>query len=297
VGRRIIALTVAITALAVAPALAASGPVVAVVDSGVDMTHPALRKHLWTNPGEVAGNKVDDDGDGFVDDVHGADFVTGDGDPMDPRGHGTHIAGMVTKRSRARVMALRVIARDGRGTDSALAQAIDYAVAHGARVINLSVAYYDASDDIEAAVRRASDAGVLLVAAAGNDHENLDVRTVYPASYHVPTMLVVAATADGKLARWSARGRAGVDIAAPGSARSTLPGGRYGILEGTSQATARVTRAAAVILTAHPELDALAVRAALLGTAAKAPSLVKTTASGGALDVAAALTAISRVLG
>ena len=281
----------ALLALA-APARAASGPVVAVIDSGVDYTHPALRGHLWTNPGEIPGNRRDDDGDGFVDDVHGADFIGHDGDPMDPRGHGTHIAGIVGKS--ARIMALRVIRRDGLGPVPALVQALDYAVAHGARIINLSLAYYGPDPDLEAALARASAAGVLVDVAAGNDGEDLDKDPVYPGSFRTPGMIVVgAADRRGHMVSWSARSQTNVDLVAPGvDIRSTLPHRRYGLLSGTSQATAAVTRTAARLSAADPAATMQQLRDAILGGTAGHAALRTSTATGGALSVAGALHAL-----
>jgi subtilisin family serine protease len=283
-----------------APARAASGPVVAVIDSGVDLTHPALRGHLWTNPGEIPGNGRDDDGDGIVDDVHGADFIDHDGDPADPRGHGTHVAGIVARAGTgpqlgaatgAQIMALRVIRGDGVGPVRALVRAIRYAVAHGARVINLSLAYYGPAPSLEAALRRASAAGVLVDVAAGNDGENLDRDPVYPGSFRTPGMIVVgAADRRGRMVRWSARSRTRVDLVAPGvDVRSSLPGGRYGRLSGTSQATAEVTRVAVRLLSADPAATMGELRAAILAGTDLHPALRRETASGGALDLVGAL--------
>jgi subtilisin family serine protease len=298
--RRLLAATVLVCALVAAPAGAAGGhPIVAVVDSGVDASHPALDGLLWRNPGETPGNGVDDDHDGFVDDLHGADFLDRDGTPQDDRGHGTHIAGMVARRpmldrrlgrsTGARVMSLRVVGADGRGGTQALADAIFYAVEHRARVINISLAYYEPSLALTSALLFAHSRKVLVVTAAGNGHEDLDRTPVYPASYHLPGMLVVGAVVGPAIAWWSARGDTKVDIAAPADEVSTIPGNRWGKMTGTSQSAAHVSRAAALLMAARPRRSAWAVRRAILGGARPLAQLEATTATGGELDVRAAL--------
>jgi serine protease len=264
-------------ALLAAPARAhAAAPVVAVIDSGADLSHRALAGTLWRNPGETAGNGVDDDANGFIDDVHGADFVGHDGEPADGNGHGTHGACLVARagaprtRSAARLMILRVLNRRNAGPSAALASALDYAAAHGARIINLSVAYYGEDPAVRAALDRAAAAGALVVTAAGNKHENLDRVSVFPASYRSPSMLVVAASAGARLAPWSAFGARAVDLAAPGeSVRSCLPRGRYGLKSGTSQAAGMASNAAARLLASRPAATAADLQDAL--RAATAP--------------------------
>jgi subtilisin family serine protease len=288
---------------------AAPGPVVAVVDTGVDLTHPALRAHLWRNPGEIPANGIDDDHDGFVDDVNGADVVDGDGDPSDGQGHGTHIAGIValqpsrsvrTRHGRrrwlrpratgARIMAIRALGDDGRGDGAELARGIDYAIAHGARVLNLSLAYYGPDAAIRAALERAQAAGMTIVTASGNDGADLDAQPTYPAAFRLPGMIVVASATGRRLAATSGYGADVVDLAAPGvSIRSTVPGGRWGRMTGTSQATAAVSRAAVALLRARPGLSGLQVRAALTTTVRPAPATLGETITGGLLDLTAAL--------
>jgi subtilisin family serine protease len=270
---------------------------VAVIDTGVDVTHPALRGHLWTNPGELPGNGVDDDLDGYVDDVHGADTVDGDGRPDDVSGHGTHVAGIVVRRpgrhgrpTGARIMPIRVLGPDGHGDVEELAHGIDYAVQHGARVINLSVAHYDPDPFVWAAIGRASRAGVTIVCAAGNDATDLDLAPEYPAAYRFPGMIVVASIAEGLLSPFSGYGAGSVDIAAPGvRILSTLPGARWGRMTGTSQATAAVSRAAGILLRAAPTRSGQEVRAAILNGARRAPNTRGETRTGGVLDVDRAL--------
>ena len=186
---------------------------VAVVDTGVDLAHRDLAPNLWTNPGEVPGNGVDDDGDGFVDDVHGADFVNRDGDPTDDNGHGTHVAGIVAARGnngvgvaglawRARIMAVKVLGADASGDMAAVAEGVRYAVAHGARVINLSLTGPSPGADLAAAVAAAAAANVLVVAAAGNTHVDDDGSPTYPAALDAPNLVAVTSSDQrGRLAR------------------------------------------------------------------------------------------------
>jgi subtilisin family serine protease len=273
--------------------------VVAVVDSGADLRHRDLAPNLWTNAGEVPGNGVDDDGNGYVDDIHGYDLVDGDGDPQDTNGHGTHVTGVIGARGgngigvagvawRARIMVVRVLGDDATGFASTVADGIRYAVANGARVVNLSLAGPDYSDDLEAAVAEARAAGVLIVAAAGNDGRDLAAQPSYPASLPEDNVIGVAATAPGGgLSRISDRG-AGVDLAAPGEdVLSTALGGGLEWRTGTSMAAPHVTGALLLLAAARPDLDGPGLRDALLASAR--PGLPVTA---GTLDAGAALARI-----
>lgn len=257
-----------------------SSVIVAVVDSGVDLDHEDLADNIWVNTGEIAGNGVDDDGNGFVDDVNGWDFVDSDNDPNPaPNGtdddadgqvdggviHGTHVAGLIGAVGNnsvggsgvnwdVSIMAVRALDDEGYGNDPDIAQAVEYAADNGASVINLSLGAYGNSSEMEAAVQYAIDAGVLVMAAAGNDAVDINVDGFYPACSD-GVVGVAATNAADTAASFSNYGSTCVDIAAPGaSIFSTLFTDAtfgftdsYGYLSGTSMATPIVSGAAALI--------------------------------------------------
>jgi subtilisin family serine protease len=218
--------------------------VVAVIDSGVDYTHPDLKANMWRNPGEIAGNQMDDDVDGYVDDVHGFDFVAGRPDPMDSGEHGSHVSGTIAGTGnnesgvigvafQAKIMALR--ASDDGGASmptSAIIEAIEYATMmkrRGVNVVAINASFGGSSSTIaeRSAIQEAGGAGIVLCAAAGNDGADIDATPVFPASYRLPNMLVVAATDQmDTLAGFSNYGSTSVDLAAPGvNILSTTPPG------------------------------------------------------------------------
>lgn len=248
---------------------------VAVVDSGIQPGHPDLEAAIWINEGEVPGNGLDDDGNGYVDDVHGWDFVDDDADPS-PEGtdaeanHGTHVAGIIgaTQGNHlgisgvapgVMVMPVRVMS-GGHGSSDHVADGIDYAVRNGARVVNLSLggAY---SQLIDEALARASKAGVLVVAAAGNDGGS---EASFPASSRVSGVLGVAATDSRRqLATFSNRGF-GVDLSAPGVGILSTYGPRsYSAMSGTSMAAPHVAGAVALRLASRGRAGQGSVQAML----------------------------------
>ena len=250
------------------------GVVVAVLDTGVQLNRRELRGHIWTNPGEIPRNGRDDDHDGVVDDVHGADLVNGDGTPADDNGHGTHVAGIISGHGRvhglapgAIVLGVKVLGADKSGNAHLLAQGIDYAVARGARVLNVSVNGDGASAELEAAIMRAQDAGAVIVASAGNDARDLSALPSYPVSYSEPAVIGVGATdASGRRSAFSNFG-AGVDVTAPGSDIISL--GVHGLAyrSGTSMAAAYVSATLALEAAAAPSLPMSALRDVLVQTA------------------------------
>ncbi len=279
---------------------------VAVVDTGVQITHPDLTGRVWTNPGEVPGNGVDDDANGRVDDVNGWDFAAGDASVYDdPAGdrHGTHVAGVIAAArgngigiagiaDNARIMPLKFIGSDGSGSNVDAIVAIQYAVQNGARVINASFggpAYDEALCDT---IAWAGEQGALVVVAAGNSGQSLDTSSAWPARCPSATMLTVAAfTHEGKLAGFSNRSATQVDIAAPGEfVVSTVPGD-YGYMSGTSMATPHVAGVAAAVLGRSPAMSPAQARQAVLDGAVPLPALTGLVAGGRRLDLDGALTA------
>jgi subtilisin family serine protease len=275
--------------------------VVAVLDSGADLEHPDLAPNLWTNTGEIPGNGIDDDHDGVVDDVHGADLVNRDGDPSDDNGHGTHVAGIIGARGgnevgsagiawQVRLMPVKVLDDQATGTAETVAKGMQYAVSHGARIINVSLAGPRPSSALRDAIDAARRAGVLVVAAAGNTGRDLATVPSYPASLRAANVLGVAATTrDGSLLGVSGWGT-GVQLAAPGEdILSTALGGGYELRSGTSEAAPMAAGAAALIASVDPAIDFRGLEAALLGGArpTSLPGAERQLDVGGALQAQA----------
>jgi thermitase len=284
------------------------GTVVAVIDEGVDIKYPDLRNNIWVNTDEVPNNGVDDDRNGYVDDVNGWDFANDDAsvydpDPVSGAGdeHGTHVAGTIAAEGnngvgvtgvnwRARIMPLKFLGPRGGYTSDAVA-ALDYAVANGAKISNNSWGGGGRSQALQDAITRADAAGHLFVVAAGNDGTNNDATPHYPSNYEIANVISVAATDDSDtLASFSNFGATSVDLAAPGvNILSTLPGNRYGSYSGTSMATPHVTGAAALLKTQNPSFDDAQLRAQLFRFAESKASLRDKVATGGRLNAYSSL--------
>ena len=206
-----------------------SSVVVAVIDSGVDYNHPDLTDNIWNNQGEIAGNGIDDDGNGYVDDIRGWDFVDNDNNPIDSPGHGTHVAGTIAAVGNnvegvtgvcwtVKIMPLRFLDATGYGTVLDEVEAIDYAIENGANIINASFGSNVDSTAERAAISMARDAGILFIAAAGNSGIDNDLFPHYPSNYDLDNIVAVTATEQyDKLAWFSNYGVNSVDVAAPGT--------------------------------------------------------------------------------
>ncbi|MDA0173453.1 S8 family serine peptidase [Solirubrobacter taibaiensis] len=263
-----------------------AGVTVAVVDSGTRLDHPDLAPNVWTNFAEVPGNGVDDDSNGYVDDVHGVDLTTqgAEQDLHDGLGHGTHVAGTIMAAAngrgvvgvafRAKLMTVKVLDDQGAGTTGGVAEGIRYAAANGARIINLSLEGNTDDPRMRAAVEAAAAANVLLVCSAGNSGINVDQQPVYPVAIAAPNVVGVAATEpdEGRnLPDFSNYGRLTVPVAAPGvEVISTSRTGGYEVKSGTSMAAPHVAGLAALMASVAPNLPAAELRALLLQHAARA---------------------------
>ena len=282
-----------------------AGPVIAVIDTGMDLTHPDLADNLWTNPGEIPGNGIDDDGNGVIDDVHGFNAVTLSGDPTDDIGHGTHCAGTVGARGdngqgvvgvnwQAQLMPIRTMV-NGSGTAADTIRALAYAAKMGARITSNSYGgeYNQAERDAFA------NTDMLHICAAGNEHNDNDTSPYYPdrlpigypGNYEYDHIISVAATdARDRLASFSNYGPKNVDLAAPGVATlSTVPGGGYETKSGTSMACPHVAGVAGLITTLYPESSNEQIRTRLLANVDQVPSLKGRVATGGRLNALKAL--------
>ncbi len=281
------------------------GTIIAVIDTGLDVTHPDIVPNLWTNPGEIAGNGVDDDNNGYIDDVHGYDFVHNDGDPDDREGHGTHVAGtaaasgddgfgVVGAAFDAKIMGLKFMDRGAGGYSSMAAAAIHYAVNHGADVINASWGGYGQSSAIRNAIAYAESRGVMFVAASGNQGNNNDGSGMYPASYTLNNIISVAASdRRDQLANFSNYGASSVDLAAPGvSIVSTVPGGDWSYMDGTSMASPMVAGVVALMVSADPNASLSDIRDALLSSTEPLAGGSDGVTTGGRVDAFGALTSL-----
>lgn len=276
--------------------------IVAVIDTGVDYNHPDLAANIWTNPDEIPGDGIDNDGNGYVDDVHGYDFVNHDADPMDDQGHGTHVAGTIGAVGnngvgvaginwQVQIMALKFLDATGSGSTSDAIDALNYAVANGATIVNASWGGDPYSQALYDAIRNARDAGVIFVAAAGNNGANNDQAPFYPAGYDLANIIAVAATdRNDRLASFSNYGATTVDLAAPGvDILSTKPNNTYQTASGTSMAAPHVAGVAALVRGLHPDWTYQQVIDQVLNSVDSVPGLAGRTATGGRLNAARAV--------
>jgi serine protease len=259
-----------------------SGVVVAVIDTGILATHEDLAANMWINPGEVPGDGLDNDSNGVVDDVFGFNAIDGSGNPADDHGHGTHVAGTIGARGnnglgvvgvtwRTRLLAAKFISSSGSGWTSDAVEVIDYARLAGARVMNNSWGGTGYSQSLADAIERTRQAGIVFVAAAGNESTSSDSSPFYPSCYPHDNILSVAATTrTDDLASFSNRGIRTVDIAAPGVeilSCGSSSDSSYAYMSGTSMATPHGSGAVALVRSQFPAATPAEVIERLLATA------------------------------
>lgn len=246
---------------------------VAVIDSGLNYHHEDLQANLDTNTKEIPNNEIDDDSNGYIDDYYGWDAANNSSDPMDNFDHGTHVSGIIGASSNndigivgmnwnVSLIPIRFVDNQAGGRTEAAIRAIDYAVARGAKIINVSWGGTTHSPLLEEMMNRCKDKGILIIAAAGNESVNNDITPTWPASFALDNIISVAAiNLHKELAWFSNWGAKSVHISAPGeSILSTTGGNRYGFKDGTSMAVPHITGAAALIWAAHPNWNYLEIK-------------------------------------
>ncbi len=299
------------------PSASAEEVIVAVVDTGVDHNHEDLKDIMWTNEKEIAGNGIDDDNNGYIDDIHGINTLVRDAqgnatmDTMAGHWHGTHVSGTIAATqnngigitgvaSNVKIMAIRTVPDDADELDSNIVEAYKYAAKNGARLINCSfgkevneggMVVRDVIDEI------GKKYNTLVIASAGNDsmgpyswHDN-DSSPKYPAAFDSANLLVIASTtSSGSLSSFSNIGIKTVDVAAPGSnIYSTIVGNKYGMASGTSMASPNTTGVAAMVLGYYPNLSATELKAVLMKSSTPVAAFKAQIASGGRVNLKSAL--------
>jgi subtilisin family serine protease len=281
--------------------------VVGVIDTGIDYSHSDLASNMWVNSSEVPGDGIDNDGNGFVDDVHGINAITNTGDPMDDEGHGTHVSGtigasgnnatgVVGVNHEVSMVGCKFLDAAGNGSTSDAIKCIDYMVGLknagvNLRVLNNSWGGGGYSQALADAIASSEAADLLFVAAAGNDTIDNDVNPHYPSNYENASVLSVASTDQTDNISWfSHYGLTSVDMGAPGSAiLSTTPGESYASYSGTSMATPHVAGAAALVLSINPELNTQELKELLMSSGDANAALQGVTVAGTRLNVNQAL--------
>ncbi|MEM9157837.1 MAG: S8 family serine peptidase [Verrucomicrobiota bacterium] len=280
--------------------------VVAVIDSGIRHSHEDLAGNMWVNANEIPGNGIDDDNNGYIDDVHGINAIDGSGDSNDDHGHGTHVAGILGAVGDngvgvaglvwdVQLMSLKFLDENGDGTDADAIECIDYARSMGADIINNSWGGSGFNAVMRSKIAEAGDDGIIFVAAAGNESSNIDDSKSYPASYDLPSIVSVTATnRKDEMPGFANFGEDSVDIAAPGVAiYSTYYGSDsdYRILSGTSMATPFVSGTLACLKELYPSDSTEDLLSRLYASVDVLPGLARRCRTGGRLNFARSLAA------
>ncbi len=297
------------------PAKSPEEVIVAVVDTGVDYNHDDLKDIMWVNAGEIPGDRIDNDGNGYIDDVYGINtLIRKNGkattDPMASHWHGTHVAGTIAATqnngvgiagvaSNVKIMAIRTVPDNADELDSDIVEAYLYAAKHGAKLINCSFGKQVNEGGMvvnETIDHIGKEFGVLVVASAGNDTQDIDKRLKYPASFDSEYMIVIAANqqpsmwSNAQISDFSNFGIKNVDLAAPGTdIYSTMNRNKYGMASGTSMASPNASGALAMMLGYNPDLSPLQLKKLAMSTVTKVPEFKNMMVSGGRINLLKAL--------
>ena len=282
--------------------------IIGVIDTGIDYNHPDLQGNIWINPNEIAGNSIDDDGNGVIDDVHGFSAVNNNGDPMDINGHGTHVSGTIGAKGHngvgvagvnwdVSIIGCQFLDAGGSGSTEGAIACIDYLTNlkqnYGVdiKATNNSWGGGGFSQALKDSIESAGDAGILFFAAAGNSASDNDVSPSYPASYDSDAVMAIASTdRNDNMSSFSQWGQRSVDMGAPGSSiLSTTPGNSYDTYSGTSMATPHMTGAAALVWSINPDLTRGEMKQLLMDSGDFNADLSGKTVGGTRLNLATAL--------
>ena len=285
-----------------------SNVAIAVIDTGIDYNHVDLQANIWSNPGEIAGNGIDDDGDGYVDDIHGIDAYNADSDPDDDQSHGTHVAGTIGAVGNnslgiagiawnVKEIACKAFNSSGVGTSSAIVSCLNYITNlrnnFGINIVATNNSYggFPYSIAMYNAIAASGAAGIAYVAGAGNNTSDNDAAPFYPASYDLDNVISVGAIdSQANIASFSNYGASSVDISAPGvSVLSTIPGDQYAYFQGTSMATPHITGTIALLMAHHPAYHYSQAISSVLNTGTLVAGLAGKNATGAIVNAEAAL--------
>ncbi|MCC7440499.1 MAG: S8 family serine peptidase [Bdellovibrionales bacterium] len=271
--------------------------VVGVIDTGVEWTHSDLVDNLWTNPGEIAGNAKDDDNNGFVDDVHGWNFVANNANSSDDHSHGTHCSGTIGGTGnngkgiagvnwQVSIVPIKFLSASGSGSLDDAVESINYATSIGVNIMSNSWGGGGFSETMKQAIEKSRDAGILFVAAAGNSSSDNDSNPAYPASYQVENVVSVAATDNrDRIASFSNYGKSSVHVAAPGvKVYSSVKGDTYASYSGTSMACPHVAGIAALLMASNQTWSFSDVKSRLITTSDPVRGLRRMVASRGRVN-------------
>lgn len=252
---------------------------VAIIDSGIDFNHPDLKDKIFTNYREIPNNGIDDDNNGYIDDVHGYNFADNNNLPQDDNGHGTHVSGIIGASNNptthtcgiipnVKIIPLRFLNKQGSGDTQNAIKAIYYAIKMKADIINASWGSYELSNELQKAIEAANSAGIIFVTSSGNYQSNNDLKPIYPANYMLDNLISVAATDENDiLDPFSNFGATTVSVAAPGSnIVSTYLNNGYEALSGTSMASPIVAGIAGLIKQNFPQSSPLQIKKLIMSS-------------------------------